>query len=84
MEVYADGRVLVVNDYRSLEIYGGKGPGLRTTLQDKGHRAELEAFHRLVIGQGEAPMTLEEMVEVTELSLTVRDQLTGFDTGGRR
>jgi len=74
MEVYADGRVLVLDDYRVLDVYGGKGPGLRTTLQDKGHRAELEAFHRLVTGQGEPPMTLEEMVAVTELSLAIRDR----------
>ena len=78
-EIYVDGKVLVVDDYRSLEIYGGKDAGVRTTVQDKGHRAELEAFHRLVMGQGEAPMTLEEMVEVTELSLAIRDQLSGSE-----
>ncbi|MBI2115532.1 MAG: bi-domain-containing oxidoreductase [candidate division NC10 bacterium] len=79
MEIYADGKVLALDDYRSLEIHGGKGAGLRTSLQDKGHRAELEAFHRLVTGQAEAPMTPEEMVEVTELSLAIRDQVR---TGG--
>jgi predicted dehydrogenase len=79
MEIYVDGTVLTLNDYRSLEIHGGKGAGLRTTLQDKGHRSELEAFHRLVTGQTEPPMTPEQMVEATELSLAVRDQVT---TGG--
>jgi predicted dehydrogenase/threonine dehydrogenase-like Zn-dependent dehydrogenase len=84
MEVYVDGRVLVLDDYRVLEVYGGKGPGLRTTLPDKGHRAELEAFHRLVTGQGEPPTTLEEMIGVTELTFAVRDQVTGTDGGGGR
>jgi predicted dehydrogenase/threonine dehydrogenase-like Zn-dependent dehydrogenase len=79
MEVYADGTVLVLDDYRSLEVYGLKGTGLRTTLQDKGHRAELEAFHRLATGQGQTPMTFEELVEVTELSFAIRDQVS---TGG--
>ena len=78
MEVYADGTVLVLDDYRSLEVYGLKSAGLRTTLQDKGHRVELEAFHRLVTGQGDAPMTLQEMIEVTELSFKVRDQVSGL------
>jgi len=55
---------------------------MRTHLQDKGHRAELEAFHRLVMGQGEAPISLGEMLEVTELSFTVRDQLRTGGTGG--
>ncbi len=82
MEVYVDGRVLVLDDYRSLEAFGRKGAGMRTHLQDKGHRAELEAFHRLVMGQGEAPISLGEMLEVTELSFTVRDQVRTGGTGG--
>jgi predicted dehydrogenase/threonine dehydrogenase-like Zn-dependent dehydrogenase len=81
MEVYADGTVLVVHDYRSLEAYGGKGAGWRAPVQDKGHRAELEAFHRLVTGQGDPPLTLEEMVEVTECSLRIRDQVAGGGAG---
>jgi predicted dehydrogenase/threonine dehydrogenase-like Zn-dependent dehydrogenase len=81
MEVYVDGRVLVLDDYHALEVYGAKGPGLRTTPQDKGHRAELEAFHGLVTGKGEARMSLEEMVEVTECSLRIRDQVAGGGAG---
>jgi predicted dehydrogenase/threonine dehydrogenase-like Zn-dependent dehydrogenase len=80
MEIYVDGKVVTLEDYRSLEIYGAKGAGMRTTLQDKGHQAELEAFHRVATGQAEAPMTLEEMVEVTELSLDLRDQIRGADS----
>ncbi len=82
MEIYVDGKVIVMDDYRSIAVYGGKALGLRTTIQDKGHRAELEAFHRLATGQGEAPMTLEEMVEVTELSLAIRDQAKGTASEG--
>lgn len=82
MEVYADGTVLVLDDYRSLEVFGGKGAGMRTHLQDKGHRAELEAFHRLATGQGDVRMTLEESIEVTELSFAIRDQVRIGGTGG--
>lgn len=77
MEIYADGKVVTLDDYRALEIHGGKGGGLRTTLQDKGHRVELEAFHAFASGTGPAPMTVDEMIEVTELSLTIRDQVEG-------
>jgi len=75
MEIYADGRVVTLDDYRTLEIHGGKGGGLRTAQQDKGHRAELEAFHTLVTGKGPAPMTADEMIDVTEGSFAIRDQL---------
>ncbi len=77
--MYVDSKILAVDDYPSLKGYGGKGPTLRTTLQDKGHRAELEAFHRLATGHSQAPISLEEMLEVTELSFTVRDQVRGGD-----
>ena len=77
MEIYADGTVVTLDDYRALEVHGGKGAGMRTVLQDKGHRAELEAFHRFATGQAEAPMRLEEMVEVTELSFAISDQARG-------
>ena len=75
MEIYADGKVVTLDDYRALEVHGGKGGGLRTTLPDKGHREELEAFHRYATGQVEAPIRLEEMVEATELSFTIRDRV---------
>ena len=75
MEIYADGRVVTLDDYRALEIHGGKGGGLRTTLPDKGHRAELEAFHAFATGKGPAPMTVDEMVDVTEGSFAIRDQI---------
>ncbi len=77
MEIYADGRVVTLDDYRALEIHGGKGGGLRTTLPDKGHRAELEAFHACATGTGPAPITVDEMVEVSERSFEIRDQLEG-------
>jgi predicted dehydrogenase/threonine dehydrogenase-like Zn-dependent dehydrogenase len=73
MEIYADGTVVVLDDYRTLEVHGGKASGLRTMRQDKGHRAELEVFHRAATGKGPAPMTVDEMVEVTERSFAIRD-----------
>lgn len=74
MEIYTDGKVVTLDDYRALEIHGAKTPGLRTAVHDKGHRAELEAFHRYATGQAEAPMSLDEMVAVTNLSFEIADQ----------
>jgi predicted dehydrogenase/threonine dehydrogenase-like Zn-dependent dehydrogenase len=82
MELYVDGTVLAVDDYRSLAVYGGKGSGMRTRLPDKGHAAELEGFHRLVMGEGEPPLAWDEIVEATELSFAVRDQVRESETAG--
>jgi predicted dehydrogenase/threonine dehydrogenase-like Zn-dependent dehydrogenase len=78
MEIYADGKVVALDDYRAMDLHGGKITAMRTAVQDKGHRAELEAFHRYATGQAAAPMSLEEMVEVTELSFTIRDRVRGI------
>jgi hypothetical protein len=43
-------------------------------LQDKGHLAELEAFHRACRGEG-PPMALEEMLEVSETSFAIPEQV---------
>jgi predicted dehydrogenase/threonine dehydrogenase-like Zn-dependent dehydrogenase len=75
MEIYADGKVVTLDDYHALEIHGAKIPGLRTAAQEKGHRAELEAFHRYATGQAEAPMAVEEMAAVTEHSFVIREQV---------
>ena len=75
MGISGDGEVPAVDDSTSPGMSSGKGPGMRTRVAGKGHQAELEAFHRLVTGEAEPPMTLEEMVEATELSFAVRDQV---------
>jgi predicted dehydrogenase len=75
MEVYTDGSVAVLEDYRALEFVGRRGNPFKTLTQDKGHRAELEAFHDLVTGRAAAPMSPAEMAHVTEMSFAIRDQL---------
>jgi len=77
LELYADGAAYLLEDYRSLKGYGAKGADLTTALPDKGHRAELEAFHRLCRGEGEPPISLEEMLETTEATFTIRERLMG-------
>jgi predicted dehydrogenase len=77
LELFADGGAFLLEDYRSLRGYGVKGADLTTALADKGHRAELEAFHRLCRGEGEPPISLEEMLETTELTFAIRDRLMG-------
>jgi predicted dehydrogenase/threonine dehydrogenase-like Zn-dependent dehydrogenase len=84
LELFVDGGAFVLEDYRSLRGYGVKGADLATALADKGHRAELEAFYRLCRGEGEVPMTLEEMLETTELTFAIRDRLMGGEAGGGR
>jgi predicted dehydrogenase len=69
VEIYADGKVLVIDDYRALRVYGMPVKGWESPTPDKGHLEELRAFARYVRGESEPPIPLEGLVETTRLSL---------------
>ena len=69
VEVFAGGRVLVNENFRTLRAYGW--PGVRTLRLrklDKGHAASIAAFLDAVRSGGPAPIPFEEIVEVTQAS----------------
>jgi hypothetical protein len=67
VEVYVDGKTLVLDDYRTMRLYGIQLKGW-SGVQDKGHLEELRAFADYTLGRDEAPISLEELVEVTRTS----------------
>jgi predicted dehydrogenase/threonine dehydrogenase-like Zn-dependent dehydrogenase len=75
IEVHCDGNSYVVDDFRELRVVGGRG-GWRGA-QDKGHKAELEAFVRYIIDDKELPTLLEETIEVTRASLYIHNMVNG-------
>jgi len=75
MEVYCDGRALVLDDYRHLSVHGGGGGALRSAKAEKGHREELEAFARAIREGGAWPIPLWQQVQATEIALRVEEQL---------
>jgi predicted dehydrogenase/threonine dehydrogenase-like Zn-dependent dehydrogenase len=68
VEVYADGKVLVIDDYRALGVYGALVKGWTSQVQDKGHLQELVEFAKCIRGQASWPITVEEMVSDTTTS----------------
>jgi predicted dehydrogenase len=83
MEVFVDGKVIVLDDYKSLTIKGSKAKGLTTTLPEKGQKAELEAFGDAVLKGGEWPIPLWQQVQAMEIAFAVDEQLHDV-TGGTR
>lgn len=72
-EIYCDGRVYELNDYKSLRVWGGEGD-LKTWHQDKGHFEELQAFAH-ALRDGKFPIPLEELFSVTETSFEVNKRI---------
>lgn len=71
MELYADGKVLVLDDYRALRVYGATGKGWMSSGQDKGHLEELREFAHYIQGRKGIPILLDELVETAKVSLMV-------------
>ena len=80
MEIYNDGKVLVMDDYLSLRGYGFPLKGLRTSVQDKGHHEELKAFAECVKNKSPFPIEIDSLIDTTKVSFLVQKALA--ETGG--
>jgi predicted dehydrogenase len=66
VEVFSEGRVLVLDNFQVLTGYGWKGfKRQRLWRQDKGHKAEVAAFIERVMGGGPPLIPWHELEEVT-------------------
>jgi predicted dehydrogenase/threonine dehydrogenase-like Zn-dependent dehydrogenase len=74
LEVYADGRVYVLDDYRSLSVSGGEG-GWRGATQQKGQLEQLEALADCLESGGAWPIPLAEQAAAMRVAFTVETQL---------
>jgi predicted dehydrogenase/threonine dehydrogenase-like Zn-dependent dehydrogenase len=75
MEVFADGRVISLNDYRSLTVTGSRRGQWSARTPDKGHLRELEALSSCLAQAGPWPIPLEQQLQATRISLQVEAQL---------
>lgn len=72
IDLYVDGKVLSVDDYRRFEAVGAPGlEGFETKRMEKGHREELVAFARAIQQGGEWPIPLWQQVQATQVALDV-------------
>ena len=71
VEVFGGGAVAVLEDFRRLELVRhGKKQTFRSYFRpDKGHRTELEAFAATIRGHGQNPISFEEIVSSTLVTL---------------
>ena len=74
LEVFVDGKVLVLEDYRRLTIFGARAKGLTTKRSEKGHVEELQAFAES-LRTGDWPIPLWQQLQATRISFEVEDRL---------
>jgi predicted dehydrogenase/threonine dehydrogenase-like Zn-dependent dehydrogenase len=75
LEAFSGDRSAILNDYATLDLFGPDQQESRGgRKQDKGHRSEISAFLRGV-EQGEAPVPLGEVANVSLATLAVVESL---------
>lgn len=77
MEVFADGKVLVMDDYKSVTVHGGKHKGWSSTAVQKGQMEELEALSETLLKGTAWPISLEEQLQASRVSFEVERQING-------
>jgi predicted dehydrogenase/threonine dehydrogenase-like Zn-dependent dehydrogenase len=75
MEVFCDGKVLSLDDYKSLEVSGARGAGWQSAIQDKGQVQELRALAACLRRGLPWPISLEEQLDTTRTSLEIERRL---------
>ena len=77
LEVFAQGRVAVLDDFRSLELVSqGQRRKLRSLLhRDTGHRREWRAFVEAVVNGGPSPIAFSEIVSTTRATFRMLESL---------
>ncbi len=77
VEVFAGGRVAVLDDFRTLVmVQNGRRQKVQSRLrQDKGHRAEWDAFSQAVVAAGAPPIPYEQLIGVSRASFAALQSL---------
>lgn len=75
MEVFVDGKVLFLDDYKQLAISGSNESGIKLTAADKGHSQELRAFGQAIVSGGDWPIPWWQQVQATDIALRVEEQI---------
>ncbi|MGB9553465.1 MAG: Gfo/Idh/MocA family protein, partial [bacterium] len=71
IEIFSEGRILVINNFKTLRGYSWKGfKGKRLWRQDKGHKTEAALFIQQVREGGEPIISWSELEEVTLATFT--------------
>jgi len=75
MEIFVDGKVLSMIEYKSLTIAGTKAGGWKSMTQQKGHREELEALSDCLLQSAEWPISLNEQLEAARIAFEIEKQI---------
>ena len=71
-ELFVDGAVITMDDYKQLKAYGVKIPEVKTTGSEKGQLEELEAFYEAITSGDGYPIPLWQLEQATKISIVAQ------------
>jgi predicted dehydrogenase/threonine dehydrogenase-like Zn-dependent dehydrogenase len=77
MEVFCDGKVYVLDDYKTLRVVGSQAAGVETRLVDKGQGEEIAQFARAIREGGDWPIPLWQQEQAMRMAFSVEAALRG-------
>jgi len=80
LEIFVDGKVITLQDYRSLKIIGLRGKNASSRTIQKGHQEELLAFAKAIQEGLEPPIPLWQQFQAMQIAFAVEQQLIGHST----
>ncbi len=76
IEVFCNNAVLQLDNFRSLKGFGWKGFNkIKNFSQDKGQKACAKAFVDSIVSGAESPISFDELMEVSRISVKVAESL---------
>lgn len=78
LQIFCEGRVIVLDDYKSVEVHGGRVKGWSGMVQDKGQEAELIALGKM-INTGTPPGFITRQLQVSRVTLEAESRLMKRD-----
>jgi predicted dehydrogenase len=77
MEVFCDGKVYILDDYKALRVVGSSAAGVETKIVDKGQATEIADFAKAIQSGGEWPIPLWQQEQAMRMAFDVEDALRG-------
>jgi predicted dehydrogenase len=85
MEIFADGKVVSLDDYKALTVTGNAAAGWEGRAPEKGQFAELQALAKALKEGGPWPIPLDEQLQTMRIAFAVEDAVwAGTDGAARR
>jgi polar amino acid transport system substrate-binding protein len=75
IEIFSGGQVAVINDFKSMILYGKKKETFKQKKQDKGHKSEIEAYIAAIKNGLPSPIPFEELYNSSLATFKVIESL---------